>query len=147
MRKVHKTSLFTVLLSATVLFLACNSTADNPANVEITGEGSAIEDFASFYNKFHQDSLFQVSRISWPLNGNFVQDSLGEAKDLRYELSEWVMHRPILDNPDFVQQIRPLTEDLIVEEIKARAGKYRIERRFARLTGGWHLIYYHVSGI
>jgi len=130
-----------------MLLLACGESKVSNEAVQVTGEGSQSEDFPTFYVKFHQDSLFQSSRITWPLNGNYVQDSSGAAKDLKYSPESWAMHRPLNDNPDFVQQIEPLTEDLLVEEIKARAGKYKIERRFARLTDGWHLIHYQVSGI
>ncbi len=129
------------------MFFACKIGTPSDQAVQIEGEGTETEDFATFYARFHADSLFQIERISWPLKGNYVQDSAGTAKDLRYQLEDWVMHRTMVDNPDFVQEIQSLTEDLYVEEIKARTGKYRIERRFARLNGGWNLIYYRVAGL
>ena len=147
MQKRQIISLLFSTLTVIMLISGCGSSASSEPEVEVTGLGSEVEDFSSFYVKFHNDSLFQISRITWPLNGNYVQDSSGAAKDLKYIEADWTMHRLMLNNPDFVQQIEPLTEDLFIEEIKARAGKYKIERRFARLTGGWHLIHYQVSGI
>ncbi|MFK8057378.1 MAG: hypothetical protein AB8F78_14735 [Saprospiraceae bacterium] len=145
MRKTHVISLLTLFIAATTVLPACNSTAPEPGQTGATGAESAVGGFAAFYNQFHQDSLFQISRISWPLSGNYVQDSTGAAVDLRHAQADWTMHRPIIDNPDFVQEFVPLTEDLVEEVIKARVGNYKIERRFAKLDGGWHLIYYRTS--
>ena len=147
MRKSFVNSPVTFFLAAIVVLSACNSSRTESEVPVLTGEGSEVEQFSAFYRKFHQDSLFQIARISWPLNGNYVQDSTGQAVELGHELADWTMHRPFSTGQDFVQEFQPLTDDLIIEEIKARAGKYKIERRFARLTGGWHLIYYNVSGI
>jgi hypothetical protein len=147
---MYKSKTIRSLLSLSTLFLvicACGNAETSTQTNGSIGEGTETEDFGSFYEQFHADSLFQLDRISWPLNGNFIQDSAGVAKDLHYHKGDWSMHRAMVDNPDFVQQIQPLTEDLYVEEIKARAGKYRIERRFARLSDGWHLIYYRESGL
>ena len=147
---MYKSQIFKAFLwSATLqmLFSACGSGETSQQATDINGQGTETENFASFYAKFHTDSLFQIDRISWPLNGNFVQDSAGVATDLHHKKVDWLMHRPIDDNPDFVQQIQPLTEDLDIEEIKALAGKYKIERRFSRMGDGWHLIYYREAGL
>jgi len=146
MRKSFVKSLVTFFLATVVVLAACNSNSTQSEEPILAGEAEG-EQFSAFYSKFHQDSLFQIARISWPLNGNYVQDTAGQAVELGHELADWTMHRPFNTGQDFVQEFQPLTDDLIIEEIKARAGKYKIERRFARLSGGWHLIYYNVSGI
>lgn len=147
MRKTFTYKLLACIVALIVLCAACSTANPKSEALRTAEQDSEEEDFTVFYNKFHTDSLFQISRISWPLNGNFIQDTTGKAVELGHKLQDWTMHRPFGENQDFVQQFQPLTEDLIIEEIKARAGRYKIERRFARLTGGWQLIYYNVSGI
>ena len=48
---------------------------------------SNIEDFESFYTKFHKDESFQMSRIKFPLQGKMVDES----GDTKWSKQNWLM--------------------------------------------------------
>lgn len=100
------------------------------------------DDFAAFYEKFHQDSLYQINHISFPLEG-LPPNALREDPSFRWHADDWQMHRPFNSrNAGFnTEQVR-LGEDLVVEKIISSNGKFGMMRRFARLNGEWYLIYY-----
>lgn len=50
-----------------VLISSCKSSKDTTSKPIIAS--SKVEDFDSFYDKFHSDSIFQRSRVSHPLKG------------------------------------------------------------------------------
>ncbi len=101
--------------------------------------------FAEFYDQFHQDSLYQVEHIMFPLAG-FPADA--DSVDLsnnqfRWQKEGWVLHRPFDDmDGQFERELLVLNDDMIVEEIKGVQADYGMQRRFSRLSDGWFLIYY-----
>jgi len=67
----------TVLATIILLtFISC----DKPRTQEKRNiSNSSIENFDSFYDKFHKDSLFQISRLKFPLKGGRFEED-GEEK-------------------------------------------------------------------
>lgn len=145
-----KNLLFLAMLSLAVI--ACNpkpkSKTDasaqfgaDPSIVNSTGK----ENFVEFYDKFMTDSLFQISRVIFPLEGKpkFMEDTATFKEDYFYTLDGWAMHRKI----DFKNLPRWKAEwydyDFIVKEI---ADNYMdnmfIERRYRCDGGKWFLVYY-----
>ncbi len=132
------------LLSPLVLFLglllfACRNA--QPADPAPT----LPADFLAFYQRFHQDSLFQMEHIAFPLPGLPDRaDSLTLSRnDFRWERHNWRMHRPFdFELGDFRRTFIPFNENMVEERILHRNGRYAMVRRFARMGGEWHLIYY-----
>lgn len=131
------------LALASVLLGACNRPTE--------GSGAAAQtegryaDFAGFYERFHQDSLYQLEHVQFPLEGlPSDADSLTLARnDFRWTKENWRMHRRFdFANSDFEQKLLPVTDDLIVEQIIHRSGNYAMQRRFTRWGGEWYLTYY-----
>ena len=56
-------------LSLILIFFLFNCTK-KPVETIVTANNGDIEDFAQFDAKFHGDSLFQMSRIKFPLDGH-----------------------------------------------------------------------------
>jgi hypothetical protein len=98
------------------------------------------EEFPAFYERFHTDSIFQMSRIAFPLSGLPAADT---ADDFRWTADNWILHRPF-DNStgEFDRDVQVITDDLIVETISVRGLDIAMQRRFARMADGWNLIYY-----
>lgn len=102
-------------------------------------------EFSEFYEKFMQDSLFQVQHISFPLEGipdNAVayEDSL---QNFRWTAENWRMHRPIdFEQTKFEQNFQTLGDELIIENIVEPRVGYGMVRRWAKIGGQWSLIYY-----
>ena len=104
-----------------------------------------LSDFDAFYIKFHQDSLFQMEHITFPLEGlpaNADSTALSD-NDFRWQKEDWQMHKPFdSKNGEYEINFSSFGEDLIIEKVMHKSGNYGMLRRFARISGEWHLIYY-----
>jgi len=104
-----------------------------------------LEEFYEFYREFHRDSLFQVEHIIWPLEGlpdNVDSTTLHNGK-FRWQKEDWTFQRTIdFEMSDFRRQIVPITDFMVTERIIHTSGKYGMVRRFSKIAGEWHLIYY-----
>jgi hypothetical protein len=94
------------------------------------------EDFISFYERFHTDSLFQVEHIIFPLK---------ESSDSTMWLqSDWQLHRPFDSmNGEFVRSFDNIN-GMIIETIKEKNGFVEITRRFGKIGDEYNLIYYRI---
>lgn len=103
----------------------------NPMEVEIP------EDFLAFYTKFHQDSVYQINHVVFPLS----QKPDGG----KWEKSEWVLHKPINAQPgDYIMDYANFA-GIIRESIRDSLGVFRMERRFSKMNDEWNLIYYDLK--
>ncbi len=126
------------------------SSSNTPAQAEQTTQTAEVKlpaDFMEFYQKFHQDSLYQIAHIAWPLQGDaavLIDSSRVAKKTAVWEPKDWIMHRPIdFSTSDFKRDWELLGDELVIERIVYRAAKYGLERRFVRqYNGEWELIYY-----
>lgn len=55
---------FTIL---TIVFFLLNCKSSHKSVSKLIDSKASIEDFTGFYDRFHNDSLFQISRITFPL--------------------------------------------------------------------------------
>jgi hypothetical protein len=104
-----------------------------------------LQDFPAFYERFHEDSTFQLERITFPLQGLPERaDSITLARNnFRWSKESWIIQQPFdLSNSEFEQEFLPISDDLIIEKLSHKKWGLAITRRFARLDDGWHLIYY-----
>lgn len=109
-------------------------TDDAPATNDAIEFTEITEDFWVFYERFHQDSLFQMEHIAFPLQGKSELEN--------WLHSEWTMHRPYDDmNGSFKREFISF-EGLVIEKIKDYTGSYGMERRYSKSNNGWNLIYY-----
>lgn len=125
--------IFLLLLTIAVLY-SCKKEAEKD-----------LSDFEAFYTKFHQDSLYQIEHITFPLEGLPANaDSAALNNDnFRWQKEDWEMHKPFdSKNGEFEIQFTSFGEDLIIEKVMHKSGRYGMLRRFARISGEWHLIYY-----
>lgn len=104
-----------------------------------------FSDFDAFYSKFHRDSLFQIEHITFPLEGLPANADSAALNDdnFRWQKEDWQMHKPFdSKNGEFEVEFSSFGEDLIIEKVIHKSGTYGMLRRFARISGEWHLIYY-----
>ena len=137
--------LIRLVLAGTILSLLACDQARQPDSAQATESVDESEPFEEFYQRFHEDSLFQMSRITFPLEGlpAAADSSVRASGTFRWQANEWVLHRPFdLNNPNFTHELAPLSDDLVLERFSTLEGRMSIVRRFARLSDGWHLIYY-----
>jgi hypothetical protein len=105
----------------------------------------AWSDFASFYERFHQDSAYQMDHIIFPLEGlpQSADSALIAAGTFRWTPESWQIQGSFdLQSSDFEHQLTPIGEDVMLEKFIHRTGELAMVRRFAKLGDEWYLIYY-----
>jgi len=140
----------TLLSACFLLFLfACKnklgSGKDNRATTQSGAEPPA--GFMDFYRKFHEDSLYQIAHITWPLRGESTEQvDAGHTKKVleTWEPETWRMHRPVdFSSGDFKREFEVMGDAMVIERISFVAANYALERRFyLNENGEWELIYY-----
>ncbi len=127
---------------------ACKQNANQATHSNsVFDEDSAVPvDFMDFYMKFHQDSLYQMSHIQFPLNGmpamalELSQDSIN---NFVWREETWRTHKPFMGNEEeYLKEFRVISPNLISEFIIEKQMGYGMERRFSKLANKWYLIYY-----
>jgi len=137
-------------LSFTLLVFSCQNQSSSPAVNTAQSEAAGVPaDFEAFYQRFHQDSLFQVAHIVWPLQGlrleTLPDSSASQVKTHYWTAETWVMHRPVdYSEGHYERELQMMGDLLVMERIRVKAVNYGIERRFARQpdSGEWAMIYY-----
>jgi hypothetical protein len=119
-----------------------------PANSQI--QKTSSEDFPSFYNKFTTDSLFQISRIIFPLKGctYYLNNELNE-DSLPWIKEKWhfcVANIYKIDTAKYKTKI--LVQDSnITENIWKDNSGFMMERHFSLIKGKWYQDYFLVSNM
>lgn len=105
---------------------------------EYTEATMFYEDFDKFYQKFHNDSLFQMSRVKFPLKG-YEMDTTEQTKS--WSKQNWTMHRAKISEVDtavFKTDIE-MNSNFRKERIFIDGGGFNSERVFKRINGKWYL--------
>lgn len=127
-----KKLLFLISLLPIILLFSCkNNTIDNTT------------DFDNFYKKFHRDSTFQKTHITFPLPGfpSFADSMTIVREDFYWEEKDWLVQQELdFESGDFERELQELG-NLVVERVFLKEGVF-IERRFYKNDGDWKLIYY-----
>lgn len=106
-------------------------------------ENSLPDDFHTFYDHFHTDSTFQLERTQFPLSGLAKStDSTKVAEEIKWQKNDWIIHRPFDNQNGTFERVFTNIGGIISEQISANNGLFTLEKRYAKLSGEWHLIYY-----
>lgn len=105
------------------------------------------EDFEIFYDKFHEDSTFQLSHIQFPLEG--AKEASGGTVDLmvpvKWNKEDWTMHKTFNAYGGTFKREFYQIGPVVIEKIHDKGGYFSMERRFTKMNGEWILIYYSVT--
>lgn len=96
------------------------------------------ESFTDFNNKFHSDSIFQMSRIKFPINGKLYKKDIEE----NWNMNNWTMLRKPVGEYLFKQfKQETITKDDSVEEkiSYAKIGFYYYVK-FELIKNKWYLV-------
>jgi len=136
---------FPLMLSGAALFLACKNQPKEAGQATQTTV-QLPQDFLAFYEKFHQDSLYQMEHITWPLQGDTDEqvDSVHyQKKNALWQPDDWHIQKMDFNRNDYIIEYQMLGDVLIIERIRPKTANFGLERRFAKQGGGeWALIYY-----
>ncbi len=126
------------LSSLLILVLALSACSPQP-------EQPDANEFEAFYKKFHENPSYQLSHITFPLEG-LPSDADAEtiaSGDFHWNADDWQVHRPFnFENSEFTRELLSFGNDLVIEKIIHKSGEYGTIRRFAKLGNDWFLIYY-----
>ncbi|WP_421875448.1 DUF4348 domain-containing protein [Marinoscillum sp.] len=103
------------------------------------------ESFDEFYDQFHQDVDFQLSRVQFPLEGEYV-DLDGEKPWRKEEWEPHVQKVTDISDPEYDTEIIR-KETVVIDKVWLRDSGFSIERRFEKLDGKWYLVYYQTINL
>ena len=110
------------------------------ADSQVQFQQSLPDDFHDFYNQFHTDSVYQLEHIIFPLKGFGKIIDEWEAQDLHWQKEGWKIHKPFDSQDGAFERVFTNVGGMVTEMISN--GLFTMEKRYAKLGGEWHLIYY-----
>ena len=129
--KMIKNSTYALILLFTLTVLSnCHSIKS------ITSKTKKPEDFDQFYDRFHKDSSFQVSRLKFPLGG---QNQFGKP----WTTSNWHLLKGKIydvDKSKFKVDFKKTSTDFY-QRVWLDASGFSSESRFKLIDGKWFLVY------
>ena len=116
---------------------ATENTKDNTAKK--TRKAANVEDFDKFYDRFHTDSAFQMSRVKFPLKGA----STNLDKSTPWTPQNWQMLRTRIYDVDKNQyKVKySKTETSFIQKVWVDGAGFYNECRFELINGKWFLVY------
>ena len=128
-----------------ILFVTLCISCKNSPEPSMNATEKLPQDFVDFYEKFLQDSSYQMNHIQFPLEGipNRANPETDDLEHFRWKQEDWVLHHDFdPQKSGFNRNFIIVTEDLIQENVVHKNHKYALERRFSKSNGKWQLIYY-----
>ena len=123
------------LLFALLILAACGFKQSDE-----TTKKTSEEDFKDFYTKFHEDSLFQINRIDFPLNGETTYLSPSGTKATYWYKDDWAMQTLLSDTMQLNQKF--IRADSIMVDIIYDNDGVGLTRYFSVRDNQWYLTFY-----
>jgi hypothetical protein len=126
-----------VLIAVVVSITHCKSA--NISSSKDIDKNASVENFDDFYNRFHSDSLFQMSRVKFPLKGTKV-DYEGEKK---WSGKNWITMKTKIQDVDttvFKTEYKK-TDNSFSEKFWIEDTGYYSEYKFKLIDKKWYLVY------
>ena len=124
------------------IILSCNQNEKTTPKYTIRNTSNDVENFDQFNIRFHTDSIFQLSRIAFPIGGKSIDGSVKK----KWTLKNWEMRRsPVVENPQMKGYEHSLVKSntFVIEKYWIKNGHFSSEIRFKRIKNKWFLIYYN----
>lgn len=127
------------------LLFSCTSKSkveeQNTSQSSTQSEENISEDFKTFYAKFLTDESFQLSRISFPLDGEIIEEEI-EVSPI--QKNDWNMIRGSVYEVDRNEYKVEIEEDStqVHHRVYIEDSGIDIDMKYKRIDGKWHLIYY-----
>jgi hypothetical protein len=138
MKKLKKL-LYSILVFLFMSLIVTNCNSIRKSAIRNSLKGAAIEDFDKFYRHFHTDSLFQMSRIRFPLEGLIV-DGSGEK---RWTKGNWTLMKTKIydiDTTKFKIDYKK-SDKTFIQKFWLENSGFSSEYRFELVNNKWYLVY------
>ncbi len=145
-----------ILFLCPIFYINCNGDTKKHNDKQQIKQTFTDEDFDTFYKKFYSDSLFQITRITFPLKG-FNSDSydpeLGDKNPPYFwKKKDWTFLHTLdqdklkdshEDGVDIYRKtIKHNSVSMVTEKMYMEESGYSEERKFKKINGKWYLIFY-----
>jgi hypothetical protein len=100
---------------------------------------NSSEDFDKFYDKFHKDSLFQVSRTKFPLGGMSIE-GVKKTQWTRENLPLMKAKIYEIDTTHYKVAFKR-TEKTFTQKVWVEGSEFSSECRFKLINNKWYLVY------
>lgn len=144
--RLMNTMYLTVTGIVLISILSCNNNME--INKQIARRYDLVvltESFDTFYKRFNSDSVFQISRIIFPVDGYEIDENynpnIKKEDDFHWNKSDWKIHRAIKESDD-LKITTNKSDSLVVETIFIPNSGFELVRKFKLLSGKWFLIFY-----
>ena len=123
-------------------------------------QNSSSEEFDAFYERFLNDTTFQLDRVQFPLPNNSVSSVDRIPSDIAEELgineegkdtgeywtrSNWIILKNIeLDTTLYRRELNK-SDSVVSERIYINASGFEVQSKFKLVDGKWVLIYFYES--
>jgi hypothetical protein len=100
------------------------------------------ENFDTFNVNFHSDSIFQMSRINFPIRGQLIDGF--ENHD--WNAKNWQFITTEVGSKNLPKEFREKvikTDSLVIENIWIENSGFKLERQFKKMNSQWFLTYYN----
>lgn len=135
-------------LIGVLIIASCNmeqkgNTAENEKK-EVQSVVQSPEKFNDFYVKFYADSVFQISRVVFPLPGDNSDGYNPEEPEKEYfwKKEEWLLLQTPPVNDTIYKKTLDVKDSVAMEEIIIPDSGFRIKRKFQLKEGQWFLTNY-----
>ncbi|CAM3431930.1 hypothetical protein [Flavobacterium chungbukense] len=132
-----------------IFFLSCNKNKVEESNLDSQTKNSfeskkteTAENFEEFNKKFHSDSIFQVSRVDFPIEGKHVSGF----EQYNWTRKNWeFLAIPVAEKTEIGEYEHSLikTDSLIIERFWIPDSGFEVERQFKLINNKWFLISYN----
>lgn len=124
------------------ILISCNRNSEKKNNYVIKNTANTVENFDEFNIRFHTDSIFQLARINFPIEGKSIDG---------FDRNEWnsenweMLKTPVVDKSENKEYEHSLvkSDTLVVEKYWIKDSGFLVERKFKRVKNKWFLTYYN----
>jgi len=128
----------------TFLIVSCNNKSSESeksgnSNSETSLVSENVEKFEEFYEKFHLDSAFQLSRIKFPIKGNYSDFDTTS----NWTSENWELMKLTIDKVDTLEYRIEFEkkEKKVFEGVYCKDCGFSFECEFELIDNKWFLIY------
>jgi len=143
----NKANLISLLILLSALFIVANKFlwANEKTSTTSSSDDELPRDFLTFYHNFHQDSLYQIDHILFPLQGQ-RSDSLGQNNSYAWSDTTWKLHHPISFLGTTYEQVFQIAPGFITDIVYSEKYNLSMIRRFVRTSNSYQLVFYKEMG-
>lgn len=100
------------------------------------------ENFDAFYTKFHKDSLFQMERTIFPLNGESSYLEPNGTQMKFWQVEDWKMQQTYDLDDTLGYERNMISIDTMIVDVLYDSQAQGITRYFSLRDGKWYLTFY-----